>query len=43
LEACNIPLDRIPQATIASTLCILPEYVRRHNLPYGIAHELGRG
>ncbi len=40
LEACNVPLDNIPQAVAESTLRTLPEYVRRHGLPYGIAHEL---
>ena len=40
LEACNIPLDRIPPGAVESTLDHLPAYVRRHQLPYGIAHEL---
>lgn len=40
LQACQIPLERIPEAVIAETLSALPAYVRRHNLPYGIAHEL---
>jgi glycerol-1-phosphate dehydrogenase [NAD(P)+] len=40
LEACQVPLDRIPQGVVTSTLRALPEYVRRHDLPYGIAHEL---
>ena len=39
LEACAIPLDTIPQAVVESTLRELPDYVRRHHLPYGIAHE----
>lgn len=42
LEACNIPLDTIPDDVVESTLDNLPEYVRRHELPYGIAHELKR-
>jgi glycerol-1-phosphate dehydrogenase [NAD(P)+] len=41
LEACHIPLDNIPEAVVKSTLHRLPEYVRRHRLPYGLAHELG--
>lgn len=40
LEACHIPLDNIPQPVVESTLRELPNYVRRHHLPYGIAHEL---
>jgi glycerol-1-phosphate dehydrogenase [NAD(P)+] len=43
LEACHVPLGRIPQAAMTSTLSALPEYVRRHGLPYGIAHELSAG
>jgi glycerol-1-phosphate dehydrogenase [NAD(P)+] len=40
LRSCHIPLDRIPEQTIQETLKELPGYVRRHHLPYGIAHEL---
>ena len=40
LEACHIPLDNIPEPIIESTLHMLPAYVRDHDLPYGIAHEL---
>ena len=40
LQACHIPLHNIPPDVIAQTLQQLPAYVRRHNLPYGIAHEL---
>lgn len=40
LKACNVPLDSIPQDTIDRTLKILPEYSRRHNLSFGIAHTL---
>jgi glycerol-1-phosphate dehydrogenase [NAD(P)+] len=40
LRACDISLDRIPEAIIESTLRKLPDYVRRHNLPYSIAHEI---
>jgi glycerol-1-phosphate dehydrogenase [NAD(P)+] len=42
LELCAVPLDSIPNDVTASTLRILPEYVRRHGLPYGIAHELNK-
>lgn len=40
LKACNVPLDNIPQEMIERTLKVLPDYCRRHNLPYGIAHTL---
>lgn len=40
MRACNIRLDAIPEDTISETLHKLPAYVRKHNLPYGIAHEL---
>ena len=40
LKSCHIPLDRIPETIIRKTLKNLPEYVRKHNLPYGLAHEL---
>jgi glycerol-1-phosphate dehydrogenase [NAD(P)+] len=40
LKACHIPLDRIPESIIQQTLKGLSPYVRVHNLPYGIAHEL---
>jgi glycerol-1-phosphate dehydrogenase [NAD(P)+] len=38
LAACHIPVDRIPEDAFQRTLAILPEYCRRHNLPFGIAH-----
>jgi glycerol-1-phosphate dehydrogenase [NAD(P)+] len=41
LQACRIPLDAIPQEVVERTLERLPEYVARHDLPYGIAHALG--
>lgn len=41
LDACHIPLDRIPPAVVERTLAALPAYVRRHDLPFGIAHTLG--
>lgn len=40
LEACHIPLDNIPADVIGATIKGLPTYVRKHDLPYGIAHEL---
>lgn len=40
LKACHIPLDCIPADAIQQTLKNLPEYVRKHNLAYGIAHEM---
>jgi len=40
LKACNIPLNNIPEDIISATLQGLPDYVRKHELPYGIAHEL---
>ncbi len=40
LEACHIPLNVIPKDVVKKTLRELPEYVERHGLPYGVAHEL---
>lgn len=40
LRACHVPLAGLPPAAVRSTLEALPAYVRRHSLPYGIAHEL---
>lgn len=39
LRACHVPVDRLPASVVESTLEQLPAYVRRHGLPYGIAHE----
>ena len=39
LEAARVPLDMIPQHVIDQTLADLPAYVRKHDLPFGIAHE----
>lgn len=36
----NIPLDKIPPELILETLYELPEYSRKHQYLYGIAHEL---
>ncbi len=40
LGACHIPLDRIPPTVVEQTLAALPAYVKRHDLPFGIAHML---
>lgn len=40
LEACHIPLHAIPKDAVKKTLRELPEYVRRYDLPYGVAHEM---
>jgi glycerol-1-phosphate dehydrogenase [NAD(P)+] len=40
LKACMIPLNSIAQDVIEATLRDLPAYVRRHNLAYGLAHDL---
>ncbi len=40
LKACHIPLDRIPEDIVQQTLKSLPAYARKHNLAYGIAHEM---
>ena len=43
LQDCHIPLDDIPEDVLGATLVGLPAYVREHDLPYGIAHELELG
>jgi glycerol-1-phosphate dehydrogenase [NAD(P)+] len=40
LRSCSIPLDRIPQDAVRRTMAQLPEYCRKHALPFGIAHVL---
>jgi glycerol-1-phosphate dehydrogenase [NAD(P)+] len=40
LQACHVSLDQIPADIIGATIQGLPAYVRKHDLPYGIAHEL---
>jgi len=40
MEACAIPLDRIPPEAVRQTLDLLPGYCRKHKLPFGIAHTL---
>jgi glycerol-1-phosphate dehydrogenase [NAD(P)+] len=42
LQACHIPLDRIPSEVVRQVNQSLPDYARRHGLAYGIAHELDR-
>jgi glycerol-1-phosphate dehydrogenase [NAD(P)+] len=39
LTACHIPLNQIPSDIITKTLKGLPEYVLKHNQPFGIAHQ----
>jgi glycerol-1-phosphate dehydrogenase [NAD(P)+] len=41
LEAAGVPLNALSPDVIAETLRQLPAYVRQHDLPYGIAWELG--
>jgi len=38
LKACHIPLDRIPPDALRRTISQLPDYCRKHALPFGIAH-----
>jgi len=38
LRSCNIPLDRIPPEVVRRTITQLPDYCRKHALPFGIAH-----
>jgi hypothetical protein len=40
LKACHISLENIPEDAVGVTLKDLPVYFRKHDLPYGIAHEL---
>ncbi len=40
LDACSVPLNRIPPAVVEQTLATLPAYVQQHALPFGIAHTL---
>ena len=41
LKACHIPLDRVPENTVEQVRKQLSEFCVKHNLPYGISHELG--
>ncbi len=40
MEACHIPLERIPPEVVQQTLDLLPAYCRKHELPFGIAQTL---
>jgi len=40
MQAANVPIAALPQSLIDQTLRELPDYVRKNNLPYGIAWEL---
>lgn len=40
LVAAGVPLDRVPAAVLDDVERTLPQYVRRHRLAFGIAHEL---
>lgn len=40
LRACGVALNTLPASIVRETLETLPEYVRRHDLPHGIAHEI---
>jgi hypothetical protein len=40
LTACQIPLENIPPEVVEKTLAELKHYSIKHQLPYGIAHEL---
>ena len=40
LNACHIPLDRIPAGIIEQVRKGLPVYCKKHNLPYAISHDL---
>jgi len=40
LGACHIPLENLPEDVVGATLVGLPAYVRKHHLPYSIAHDL---
>jgi glycerol-1-phosphate dehydrogenase [NAD(P)+] len=39
LQACHVPLGNIPEDVVGAALQGLPAYARKHDLPYGIAHE----
>jgi glycerol-1-phosphate dehydrogenase [NAD(P)+] len=40
LQACHIPVDRVPAEVKRQVMIELPQYVRKHQLPFGIAHQL---
>ena len=41
LEACHIPLDRIPAEVVERTRRELPAYCVKHGLAYALSHEMG--
>lgn len=43
LQSSRVPVNTLPPDLVLSTLQNLPAYVRKHDLPYGIAHELDPG
>jgi glycerol-1-phosphate dehydrogenase [NAD(P)+] len=40
LESAGIRLDQLRSADVVDTIKILPEYVRKHDLPYSILNDL---
>ncbi len=40
MNSAHLPLDTLDPKIIRETLLELPDYVRRHGYPYGIAHEI---
>lgn len=40
LQSAGIRLGQLPPDDIVETLQMLPDYVRRHNLPYSILHDI---
>ena len=42
MQACHIPLERIPEDVVERAISELPEYCQKHDLPFGIAHTLKR-
>ncbi len=43
MEACSVTLGSIPERLVEKTLNQLPDFCRRHDLPFGIAHVLDQG
>ncbi len=41
LHACHVPMDRLSQDIVNETFRRLPDYCRRFNLAFGIAHDIG--
>jgi hypothetical protein len=40
LQSVGVRLDRLPEDLMLETLQELPDYVKRHNLPYTILHNI---